>query len=948
MMLRALCASLLSLFLLAACQSTTLFQARESGTVLTSPADSRDYAYRVLPNGLRVLLVSDPEAPKSAASLDVHVGSGHDPKDRQGLAHFLEHMLFLGTDKYPDASEYQAFITAHGGSHNAYTAYENTNYFFDVSNEAFPEALDRFAQFFIAPRFDAAYVEREKHAVHSEYQARIRDENRRSWDAILQSVNPEHPLKRFSVGSLETLADRPERLVRDDLLQFYERYYAAPIMALVVVSPLPLDRLESLVNERFGAVPSRPVDRSLPQLPLFNEGTLPLRIDIVPEQDLRELSLLFPLPALQAHYRSQPLRYLAGLLGDESEGSLLALLKVRGWADSLQAGAALNASNGAALFLDIGLTEAGLEQVDAIVTLVFQALNRIRQEGVQASRYREQAVLADLQFRFLDKGQPDAEAIRLASNLQQYPAAEVIRGDFLMEGFPDALLHQLLDQLTPDNLLMAVNAKGLPTDQVSPWFHAPYANRVIPEAVQQAWREAGLDAAIQLPPPNAFLPERLNLVDAAPQAVPKRVVDEPGFQLWYQADTRFGLPRGITRVALYNPDSARSPADQAALALYAALLGDHLTTALYPAVLAGIGVSVEAVDQGLLLQLSGFDDKQPVVLEKLVAALRALDIDEAAFNRLQDVQRRSWLNSNRVMPFRRLVRAVPEQLQLGRWADADKAAALGAVNPEQLRAYMQSWLQNVSVDMLVHGNYSPSQWRALADQARHLATSHQPRPVQTVRIPAAGSRVSVPLAVEHDDAAVLVYVAGADGSLEQQALMALSAQALEASFFNELRTEQQLGYAVRATAYPVAHVPGMLFVVQSASHDADAVLQAMQAYFNQALDGIDEAAFESHRQALIRLYEQPANNLAELNARLWTDLAVYRHTGFERREQIAALLKTLAYADWRAFVSDQVLGEQSRALLLYTAGRRGVKPSATTAAWPLLDDTVQWHQDSRP
>ena len=54
------------------------------------------------------------------------------PQDRAGLVHFLEHMLFLGTEKYPEPGEYQSFISEHGGSHNAGTGLENTNYFFDI------------------------------------------------------------------------------------------------------------------------------------------------------------------------------------------------------------------------------------------------------------------------------------------------------------------------------------------------------------------------------------------------------------------------------------------------------------------------------------------------------------------------------------------------------------------------------------------------------------------------------------------------------------------------------------------------------------------------------------------------------------------------------------------------------------------------------------------------
>ena len=89
-------------------------------SVKVSPHDHKKYRPTTLKNGLRALLVHNNESQKSAAALAVNVGHFSDPKTRQGLAHFLEHMLFLGTEKYPDGSEYQKFISQYGGSNNAW------------------------------------------------------------------------------------------------------------------------------------------------------------------------------------------------------------------------------------------------------------------------------------------------------------------------------------------------------------------------------------------------------------------------------------------------------------------------------------------------------------------------------------------------------------------------------------------------------------------------------------------------------------------------------------------------------------------------------------------------------------------------------------------------------------------------------------------------------------
>ena len=123
-------------------------------TPCTVPAgDDRDYRVIELPNKLVCLLVSDKDTDKSGAAMDVAVGHFSDPSELPGLAHFNEHMLFLGTEKYPDENSYTTFLSSHAGRSNAFTSTENTNYYFDVAHDHLEEALDRFAQFFIGPLF---------------------------------------------------------------------------------------------------------------------------------------------------------------------------------------------------------------------------------------------------------------------------------------------------------------------------------------------------------------------------------------------------------------------------------------------------------------------------------------------------------------------------------------------------------------------------------------------------------------------------------------------------------------------------------------------------------------------------------------------------------------------------------------------------------------------------
>jgi secreted Zn-dependent insulinase-like peptidase len=94
---------------------------------------------------MKVMLISDPDAEMSAASLNVDIGAALDTAPYYGTAHFLEHMLFQGTEKYPEYDAYKRYLADNSGSSNAFTTMANTNYHFEVSNDAFEGALDRFS-----------------------------------------------------------------------------------------------------------------------------------------------------------------------------------------------------------------------------------------------------------------------------------------------------------------------------------------------------------------------------------------------------------------------------------------------------------------------------------------------------------------------------------------------------------------------------------------------------------------------------------------------------------------------------------------------------------------------------------------------------------------------------------------------------------------------------------
>ena len=290
-----------------------------------SKSDKFDCIIKILPNGLKALLISDPETEKSSAALGVNVGSLTDKPDELGLAHFCEHLLFMGTEKYPSENDYGEYLSKNGGSTNAYTDQDKTIYYFDIDNVAFEGGLDRFAQFFISPKFNEGSVEREINAINSEFSKNINDDNWRLHQLVKSDLNPQSPFSQFIMGNKQTLA-HPD--IRERLLKMYNKYYSSEIMYLCIYSNMDLNTQINLVEKLFKDVPKREnfempyYDKVKP----YDENTLRKFYKVIPIKDEDKLIFHWFIPFC-SNYKAKPIKYLKNLFGHEGPNTLTACLK---------------------------------------------------------------------------------------------------------------------------------------------------------------------------------------------------------------------------------------------------------------------------------------------------------------------------------------------------------------------------------------------------------------------------------------------------------------------------------------------------------------------------------------------------------------------------------------------------------------------------------------------
>ena len=335
-----------------------------------SKSDLFDSKVIVLQNGLTALLVSDPEAERSSAALGVNVGSYTDNPDENGLAHFCEHLLFMGTEKYPSENDYEDYLAKNSGSSNAYTSGDKTVYYFDVANDGFEGAIDRFAQFFICPTFNKGSVEREINAVDSEFSKNKNIDIWRMYHFFKTQLAEGCCFNKFSTGSKETL-NYPD--IRDRLLKMYNKYYSSQIMYLVAYSKMPMDKLTKLVEDLFSLVPKKETfemfkyDKVKP----YNENTLKYFYKIVPVKDEDKIKFYWYLPFCE-NYHAKPLSLLSSLFGHEGPNTITASLKRDSLITNLTTSKSEYAKTFATFELEVTLTKKGFENYKEVILRILK------------------------------------------------------------------------------------------------------------------------------------------------------------------------------------------------------------------------------------------------------------------------------------------------------------------------------------------------------------------------------------------------------------------------------------------------------------------------------------------------------------------------------------------------------------------------------------------------
>ncbi|KAJ7580280.1 Metalloenzyme, LuxS/M16 peptidase-like protein [Mycena floridula] len=895
-------------------------------SIQKSQNDDREYRLIRLDNGLEALLIHDATAEKAAASLDVAVGHLSDPDDMPGLAHFCEHLLFMGTEQFPIENEYRQFLAKNNGKSNAFTSSNNTNYHFSVASTAFPGALARFSGFFHSPLFKPSATTRELNAVNSENKKNLQLDSRRLAQLKKHLSVEGHPWRKFGTGNTETLLQSARELQKQGLLdssedsegdggpvgretrrrlvEWWQREYCASRMHVCILGTESLDELVKMTSQLFSPI----VNRMAEPLTLTDPFGTNEKCTLVAVQTVRDyhsIEIVFPLEWQAPLWELSPASFISHLLGHEGYGSLHSYLKQKGWISSLGAGRRLLVDGFDLFAITMILVPEGFENYRSVILDTFKYIAMLRESLFPAYLHQEEVVMSGVRFQFKEKGDPESLVSTLSARMiEPFPRDRILSGPALTWPWSEyqdkeageRKLRDYLETFRLENcrVLLAAKADNLTklySGRQLKWESEPwYGTQYFVERLDDDFiREASVPNDIPhlfLPRPNEFVPTKLDVEKkevSQPLERPILIRETPLSTLWHKKDDRFWVPKAHVIIDLRSSLVSTSARAYMLNHLYADLVADSLTEYSYAAELAGLSYQFSSLKIGLLIKVNGYNDKVPLLTEQVLAKGKSLVVNPKRFAVFKEKTKRSLENFLLSSPHELSGYNLGILLATKTFTIEEKLKELPSITAEELQEFIPKLFSAVNMRILITGNIGKDKAIQIAEIAERGVGIASESPAElnlrTFVLPKGCNYTwTSQLADAKEVNCSLSYFVrfGPTSNRRLRVTAALLAQILKEPAFTRLRTEEQLGYIVHCQLWklPGGTEHGMRVTVQS-EKPADHCEARVEAFFDtmkRAIEEMTPAAFAEHKSGMDKKWREPFKNLAEETAAFRTEI----------------------------------------------------------------------------
>lgn len=758
--------------------------------------------------------------------------------------------------------------------------------------------MDIFSKFFICPIFDEKTLDRELRAVDSENKKNLQSDPWRLQQLTRTLSNKDHPLHKFSTGNYEILHDDPIARgvkIRDEFIGFYKKHYSANRMKLAVIGKESLNELQSWVEELFTDVPNY----DYPQLrwdgiPPLTEEHLQREIFVKPVMDSRALDIFFPYPDEDELWQSSPGRYISHLIGHEGPGSIFAYIKAKGWANSLSSGPQAMNPGTAFFTIMIRLTDAGLKNYREILKIIFQYIALINETGPQEWIAKEMSGLHDAEFKFMQKQPAFRTTMGLSGTMQKpLPRDQLLAGPYTIRKFNPEGIKTGLRALTPDNVRATIVSQNYPGDwdQREFYYGTEYKYEKMPkdflDELYAAYRSSSSERPkeLHLPTPNEFVPQRLDVEKkevAEPAIAPTLIRNDQNVRTWFKKDDQFWVPKANINLCLRSALVNTTPFYSLMASIYKELVEDSLNEYSYNADLAGLEYGIAHHSVGLDIDISGYNDKMSVLLEKVLVSMRDLEVKDDRFEVIKERMERGLRNFEYGEPFRQIQTYSRWLVNDRGWTTFQLLEELPAVTAQDVREFFPQVLKQAHIELLVHGNLYKEDALRITDlventlKPRRLPEWQWPTR-RTIELPPGSdyryervlpNKENINHCVEY----LLFIGSNLDRPLRVKVL--LIAQMIDEPLFDVLRTKEQLGYVVGSTAMTMHTVLAWRALIQSEKDGAylEKRVDAFLTEYEKTIEEMSEEDFEGYKVALINKRLEKLKNLSQETGRFWSHI----------------------------------------------------------------------------
>ena len=865
-------------------------------TNITKPkTDKLNYGFKVLSNGLKVLLISDPDTNKSAAALGVNIGSLVDKKDEQGLAHFCEHLLTMGNKKYPEENEYYEYLAKNGGLSNAHTLQNKTIYYFNVSNEGFEGALDRFAQIFISPTFNEGSVEREIKAVDNEFSNNLNKDSRRLTQIKLSEINKDSPFNNFGTGNLKTLSI-PN--IRDRLIEYYKKYYTSEIMNLCVYNNKSLNEQLKLVESLFTLVPK--IDNFVmpryDEVKPYDENNLKYFYKIVPVKEINEIQLEWYLPFCD-DYHTRPLSYLSAAIGHEGPYTLTSSLNKDNLCSELLAGPSSICKTYMTFYISISLTKKGFENYKEVILRTLKYIKVIQSKGINKRFYDECKQIRQMQFDYKSKGTPISVVQNCVSNLMDYAPEDVITSTNLFGEYKESLIKKYLDLLTLDNLNIYFCSKVFEKEcnLTEEYYGTKYYKEKL-SITEDEINSYNCKDIFDYPPENNFIPKNFDLLPP-PEKIgkyPEKIIDHKNMEVWFLQDTVFQKPKVFLVAQFITPEDLCNFSEvklRIITTLFDTIIQVELGEFLYMAEEANVNITFSTGVNKSQLIFSGFNDSLKKGIRDIFTKIQNLDMNterckETLELEQKDINRRAsniFLNSSYQVNLEYikglLYQDYKNPLDIINFFNDGKSISI-----DDLILYKNSLFKNSKIKWLVQGNVTKQEVLDIVEETNKIlgidinkektGKFHQARPVVIAKNYNYIYRVKSPNPGEKSSSLISLYQTDLLNDKDFQ-YMKITETFLKDKFYDQLRTKETLGYVVSLLTTEASGYYAFGNIVQSNSKTPEFCAGRVRNFYKenyQKLKNISEEEFKKLVNTQLLLVTKKDDNLSEFFLRNWNQI----------------------------------------------------------------------------